>query len=148
MRSQPIGHISLDWIDYKGDSSLASRENGLITIASFFLLKSQQGQRFGSACMEQLEDQARKDPAVKALTLNVMYGEDASRREMWDMLGVEFDPNKAVLQSWYTRRGYVQYAMKPRYEEKNAHTGETVLLNAAVSRILSFPVYFTDALYG
>lgn len=127
----------MDWIDFKGDTTLASRENGFVTIASFFLLKSQQGQRFGSACMDQLEAQARKDPAVRALTLNVLYGKDAARREMWDMLGVDFDPNKAVLQEWYERRGYVQYRMMPRYEEKNFHTGEDVLLNSAVGLLSS-----------
>ena len=130
---QPIGHISMDWYDFKGDTSLASRENGIITIASFFLLKSQQGKRFGSACMDQLEEQARKDPRVKVLTLNVLYGKDCTSPEMWHMLGVDFDPNKAVLQEWYERRGYVQYDMKPRYEEKNFHTGEDVFLNSAVS---------------
>lgn len=38
---RPLGHVSLDWVDYSGDDSLTSREGGLVTIATFFILQSQ-----------------------------------------------------------------------------------------------------------
>jgi hypothetical protein len=38
---QPLGHVSLDWEDYGGDDSLTSREEAMVTIATFFVLHSQ-----------------------------------------------------------------------------------------------------------
>lgn len=38
---RPLGHVSLDWVDYSGDDSLTSRDGGLVTIATFFILQSQ-----------------------------------------------------------------------------------------------------------
>jgi hypothetical protein len=44
---RPLGHASLDWEDYSGDGTLANREEGVVTIATFYILGSQQGLGLG-----------------------------------------------------------------------------------------------------
>lgn len=46
---QPIGHVSVDWEDYDpNEATLCDRANGVCTLASFFILVSQQGKGLGS----------------------------------------------------------------------------------------------------
>lgn len=82
----PIGHIALsvrlcharclrswfnsDYQDYKRDETLASREKGRMTIATFFILGSQQGKGYGSMAMNKIEAIAAAKPHnAKTLTL-------------------------------------------------------------------------------
>lgn len=59
-----------DWVDYKRDESLACRATGRVTVATFFILKSQQGKRYGRLAMDKIEAIASEEPHnAKVLTL-------------------------------------------------------------------------------
>ncbi|GAA6064027.1 hypothetical protein JCM10212_004259 [Sporobolomyces blumeae] len=111
---RPIGHVSLDWEDYEGDESLAKRDEGICTIASFYILASQQGTGLGSVVMRELEEQARESGG-KTITLNTLCGIAAQEPEFWKKMGMEFDPNRRLMEPWYTRLGYKAYKRMPRY---------------------------------
>lgn len=68
---QPLGHIALDREDFYDppNRDLASRESGVVTLATFFILKSQQGRGLGNAAMDLVEAEARALGAP-AITLN------------------------------------------------------------------------------
>jgi GNAT superfamily N-acetyltransferase len=63
--------VSLDWEDYEGDETLCDRENGVVTLATFFILLSQQGKGYGSVVMRQVEQMA-VEVGAKEITLNTV----------------------------------------------------------------------------
>lgn len=131
---RPLGHASLDWEDYDGDKSLADREQGVITIATFYILGSQQGLGLGNAVMTGLEEMAR-ELGAKEVTLNTLCGIAGQTKELWASIGVEYDPETTrLMEPWYTRLGYKAYKREPRYKEP-APDGSIVKLQAVV-RIL------------
>lgn len=72
---QPLGHIALDREDYcdPPNKDLASKETGVVTLATFFILKSQQGRGLGSAAMDLVEEEA-KALGAPWITLNTSVG--------------------------------------------------------------------------
>jgi len=68
---QPLGHIALDREDYLDPPNklLASRETGIMTLATFFILKSQQGRGLGNRAMDLVEEEAKALGAPE-ITLN------------------------------------------------------------------------------
>lgn len=130
---RPLGHASLDWEDYDGDQSLADRETGTITIATFYILASQQGLGLGNIVMKALERKA-VTLGARQVTLNTLCGIAGQTRELWASIGVEYDPTTTRLNEfWYERLGYVAYKREPRYKEK-APNGEIVKLQAVFMR--------------
>lgn len=68
---QPLGHVALDRGDFHHDAPderLGSKESGIVHLASFFILKSQQGRGLGNAIMTQVE-RAAKDLGAPEVTL-------------------------------------------------------------------------------
>ncbi|GAA5899233.1 GNAT family N-acetyltransferase [Sporobolomyces salmoneus] len=128
----PLGHASLDWEDYEGDESLANRAEGVITIATFYILASQQGLGLGNIVMKALEAKAISLGATQ-VTLNTLCGIAAQTREMWASIGVEYDPKARLNEFWYEKLGYEVYKREPRYKEK-APDGSIVKLPAVFMR--------------
>ncbi|GAA5996813.1 hypothetical protein JCM5350_007113 [Sporobolomyces pararoseus] len=128
----PLGHASLDWEDYDGDESLADKANGVITIATFYILGSQQGLGLGNMVMRLLEEKAISLGA-REVTLNTLCGIAGKSKEMWESIGVPYDPNTRLNEPWYERLGYKAYKREPRYKEK-APDGRIVKLRAVFMR--------------
>ncbi|GAA6012728.1 hypothetical protein JCM10207_005339 [Rhodosporidiobolus poonsookiae] len=133
---RPLGHVSLDWEDYAGDTSLCDREKGIITLASFFILKSQQGRRLGSTVMKELEELAA-GPELRAtvVTLDTFDGELAKTPEYWLKQGLPFIPDSRVNEDWYARLGYVAYKRGiPWFPAISAYDGVPYKLEAVFMR--------------
>ncbi|CEQ38704.1 SPOSA6832_00149, partial [Sporobolomyces salmonicolor] len=149
---RPMGHVSLvssskvflfapscsypafgkDWEDYQHDDSLANRDEGVCTLASFYILASQQGLGLGTVVMKELEALAVKLGA-RAITLNTVDGEEAVKPEFWEKQGIRYSPKLRVNEVWYKRLGYVVYKRGvPRYPAKDVN-GNDYLLEAVVS---------------
>ncbi|KAM0755692.1 hypothetical protein T439DRAFT_320399 [Meredithblackwellia eburnea MCA 4105] len=134
---RPLGHISLDWTDYRDDESLVSRAEGRCTLATFFILGSQQGRGLGNLAMDMLEYLASTPPiSAKTITLNTIWGENWTNPEWHREKGMDYDPAKPgrVNQQWYASRGYVAYKVEPRYPWTNPKTGEESVLEAVFMR--------------
>ncbi|BGO96541.1 hypothetical protein RTBOTA2_000439 [Rhodotorula toruloides] len=130
---QPVGHVSLDWEDYEDDDTLCDRENGVITLATFFILLSQQGKGYGSVVMKQTEQMAVKVGA-KEITLNTVDGEYAVQPWWWEQQGIKFDSRLRVNERWYERLGYTAYKRAvPRYPCRTVD-GRDILLEAVFMR--------------
>ncbi|GAA5974900.1 hypothetical protein JCM21900_002944 [Sporobolomyces salmonicolor] len=130
---RPIGHVSLDWEDYQHDDSLANRDEGVCTLASFYILASQQGLGLGTVVMKELEALAVKLGA-RAITLNTVDGEEAVKPEFWEKQGIRYSPKLRVNEVWYKRLGYVVYKRGvPRYPAKDVN-GNDYLLEAVFMR--------------
>jgi hypothetical protein len=69
---------------------------------------------------------------AKEVTLNTLCGIAGKTTELWESIGVTYDPSTRLNEFWYERLGYKAYKREPRYKEK-APSGETVLLPAVVS---------------
>ncbi|GJN92242.1 hypothetical protein Rhopal_005272-T1 [Rhodotorula paludigena] len=127
---QPLGHVSLDWEDSDNDESLCDREAGKVTLATFFLLLSQQGKGYGSTVMKEMEEMAKRDLSATSITLNTVDGEFAVQPWWWERQGVPYSPTRRVNEKWYERLGYVAYKRGiPRYPGKTV-SGEDILLEA------------------
>ncbi|GAA5842426.1 hypothetical protein JCM5353_006769 [Sporobolomyces roseus] len=127
---RPLGHASLDWEDYDGDESLANKEKGICTIATFYILPSQQGLGLGNVVMKGLEEKAL-EAGAKEITLNTLCGIAGATPELWESIGVEYKKDEVRLNEfWYERLGYKAYKREPRYKEKNPKTGKIVKLQA------------------
>ncbi|BGO92766.1 hypothetical protein NBRC10512v2_005052 [Rhodotorula toruloides] len=130
---QPVGHISLDWEDYEGDTTLCDREKGIITLATFFILLSQQGKGYGSVVMKQTEQMA-VEVGAKEITLNTVDGEYAVQPWWWEQQGIKFDSRLRVNERWYERLGYTAYKRAvPRYPCRTVD-GRDILLEAVFMR--------------
>jgi GNAT superfamily N-acetyltransferase len=107
------------------DLSLANPEDRSVTLATFFILASQQGKGLGkcvlvllpppltplstclysllnfSAVMSEIETLARS-PAIgaKKLTLNTISAYNATRPEFWASMGLPYDSKQRVNQHW------------------------------------------------
>ncbi|KAK4698748.1 hypothetical protein P7C70_g7523, partial [Phenoliferia sp. Uapishka_3] len=128
---RPLGHISLDWTDYMNDNSLANRDEGLLTLATFFILVSQHGRGLGNAAMDEAEALAASPVfAAKFLTLNTMLGKNTASQEWNERVGIKYNPGARVNQNWYRKRGYVEYKEEPRYHFTNPGTGVSQVLEA------------------
>ncbi|GAA6032009.1 hypothetical protein JCM8097_003386 [Rhodosporidiobolus ruineniae] len=126
---KPIGHIALDWEDYAGEPSLASKEDRVCTIATFFILKSQQGGGLGSAVVKERERRAVTELNARAMTLNTFDGEKCDDPE-WCRRAMVTRNNER----WYARYGYVAYRRNiPRYWQKDID-GNDILLEAVYMR--------------
>jgi len=68
---QPLGHIALDREDFYDPPNklLADKATGIVTLATFFILKSQQGRGLGNAAMDLVEEEA-KSLGAPEITLN------------------------------------------------------------------------------
>ncbi|GAA5886613.1 hypothetical protein JCM16303_001387 [Sporobolomyces ruberrimus] len=120
---RPLGHASLDWEDYDGDETLANREEGIITIATFYILGSQQGLGLGTIVMKALEQKALSLGA-HTVTLNTLCSIAGSTKELWASIGVEYDPKTTrLMEFWYKRLGYEAYKREPRYKEPTPDGG-------------------------
>ncbi|GAA5929448.1 uncharacterized protein JCM15063_004152 [Sporobolomyces koalae] len=130
---RPLGHASLDWEDYDGDASLASKELGICTIATFYILASQQGLGLGNLVMKALEEKA-VELGAKEITLNTLCGVAGKTKELWALLGLEYDPDKTRLNEfWYERLNYKVYKRAPRYKDF-APDGTAIVLPAVFMR--------------
>ncbi|KAL8286304.1 hypothetical protein RQP46_004792 [Phenoliferia psychrophenolica] len=128
---RPLGHISLDYTDYMGDQTLANREEGRVTLASFFILTSQQGRGLGNAAMDEVEYLAASPPfEAKTITLNTMLGKNQADPKWHESIASVWIPGSRVNQSWYTKRGYVPYKEEPRYSFLNPVTNVLMKLEA------------------
>ncbi|GAA5897441.1 hypothetical protein JCM6882_001887 [Rhodosporidiobolus microsporus] len=113
---RPIGHVAVDWVDYFGDESLASKEAGVVTLATFFILPSQQGKGLGSIVTHEMEKLAATELNAKAMTLSTIDGQCASDPAWWAKQGVEYSPSIRINERWYERIGYQAYKRGiPRY---------------------------------
>ncbi|GAA5923472.1 uncharacterized protein JCM15063_003659 [Sporobolomyces koalae] len=129
---RPLGHVSLDWEDYDGDESLGNKDEGICSLAAFYILGSQQGLGLGNIVMRELETKA-VEIGAKEITLNTLCGIAGKTKELWASIGVEMDPNVRLMEPWYTRLGYVPYKREPRYKEP-APDGSIVKLQAVFMR--------------
>ncbi|GAA6006655.1 hypothetical protein JCM10207_005007 [Rhodosporidiobolus poonsookiae] len=134
---RPLGHVSMDWEDYAGDESLCDREKGIITLATFFILKSQQGKRLGSVVMKEMEALAA-GPELNAtvITLNTVDSEFAAKPEFWTRQGLPVPAADArVNESWYARLGYTVYKRGiPRYPAVDVNDGSEWKMQAVFMR--------------
>ncbi|GAA6032007.1 hypothetical protein JCM8097_003385 [Rhodosporidiobolus ruineniae] len=132
---RPLGHVAVDWEDYDGEPTLASKDDRVCTLATFFILKSQQGKGLGSFVMKEMERQAVSELNARAITLNTVDGDRAADPAWWARIGV--DAKAEVTRNnerWYERYGYVAYRRGvPRYPHKTP-SGEDILLEAVFMR--------------
>ncbi|GAA5856315.1 hypothetical protein JCM8547_000865 [Rhodosporidiobolus lusitaniae] len=114
----PLGHVALDWEDYAGEPSLANKDEGVCTIATFFILLSQQGKGLGKVVMREMEKLAvSPELNAKVITLNTVDDDFASTDEYWAKQGLVKDPNYRRNEEWYGKLGYEVYRRAiPRYE--------------------------------
>ncbi|ORY69300.1 hypothetical protein BCR35DRAFT_308103 [Leucosporidium creatinivorum] len=131
----PIGHVSLDWYDDAGEKELASKDDGIVTISTFFILKSQQGRGLGNAVMDELEALAGTSTfGAKTITLNTLDGDQATDTARWVNLPGGFNPSARFNERWYLRRGYKTFRRAvPRYKEKGID-GSDLFLDAVYMR--------------
>ncbi|GAA6056759.1 hypothetical protein JCM3770_006118 [Rhodotorula araucariae] len=131
----PIGHVSIDWEDYDPEEdTLCDRAKGVCTLASFFILLSEQGKGLGSLVMNEMEAMAVRDLAATAITLNTVDGEFAAQPWWWERQGLPFSAKTRINERWYERLGYTAYKRAvPRYPAK-AVDGEDILLEAVFMR--------------
>jgi len=132
---QPIGHVSVDWEDYDpNEATLCDRANGVCTLASFFILVSQQGKGLGSLVMKEMEAMAVVDLDAKAITLNTVDGEFASQPWWWEQQGLPYSSKTRNNEDWYKRLGYTPYKRAvPRYPCKTVD-GRDILLESVFMR--------------
>ncbi|GAA5969143.1 hypothetical protein JCM11641_007483 [Rhodosporidiobolus odoratus] len=132
---RPTGHVALDWEDAKGEESLASKEKGVITLATFFILASQQGKGLGTAVMQEMETLAASpELGARAITLNTLDGNFASDPAWWARMGVTFSAELRNNERWYERYEYTAYRRAvPRYPAKTVD-GEDILLESVFMR--------------
>ncbi|KAM0755685.1 hypothetical protein T439DRAFT_320392 [Meredithblackwellia eburnea MCA 4105] len=122
-----LGHISLDWIDYDGDETLANREEKKVTLATFYILKAAQGRGVGRSAMDAVEELAvSPEFAAKVITLNTCPVEDLLNPEWCRKHGQPLLPEKQCMQRWYERRGYVVYGYRDRPWWTDPATGKKV----------------------
>ncbi|GAA5835006.1 hypothetical protein JCM3766R1_002068 [Sporobolomyces carnicolor] len=126
---RPLGHASLDWEDYERDASLADRENGVITIATFYILNSQQGLGLGNVVMKALERKAIQQGA-RQVTLNTLCSRAAASLAGSDS---PLPPDTRLNESWYERLGYEAYKREPRYKDQDKF-GRPIKLTAVFMR--------------
>ncbi|BGP12531.1 hypothetical protein JCM10213_007625 [Rhodosporidiobolus nylandii] len=133
---QPIGHVALDWVDHDGDESLADKDAGIIHLATFFVLKSQQGKGLGTIVMQEMEARAAKDLGAKVMTLTTIGKEHARDATWWAKHGYPYDPNVRSNETWYERYGYVAYKRNiPRYPGNHiGDDGKPTLMEAVFMR--------------
>ncbi|KPV78242.1 uncharacterized protein RHOBADRAFT_64361 [Rhodotorula graminis WP1] len=132
---QPIGHVSVDWEDYDpNETTLCDRENGVCTLASFFILLSQQGKGLGSLVMKEMELKAKHELGARSITLNTIDGEYASQPWWWEQQGLTFSAATRNNEQWYQRLGYTAYKRAvPRYPTTTVD-GRDILLEAVFMR--------------
>lgn len=106
--AKPIGHVSLNTLDYSGDRSLASPEDHRVTFASFFIYRENRGSGMGKAVVREVERRAKEDMGAKEITINTMSDKHARNTECALSLAV-------LTSSAYTQRCivYAQHGDKP-----------------------------------
>ncbi|GAA5844728.1 hypothetical protein JCM11251_007360 [Rhodosporidiobolus azoricus] len=125
---RPLGHVAIDWEDYYGDTSLADKEAKVVTLATFFIMPSQQGKKLGSVVMQEMEALAVKDLDAVAITLSTIDGECASQPAWWEKQGVKWSPSLRINEHWYDRIGYKAYKRGiPRYPYKDVDGSDGLL---------------------
>ena len=134
---QPIGHVSIDWYDPLGDTTVANRELGTVRLSTFFILPSEQGKGYGNRVLALIEDMAARPPlSARAIALDTLTAEQAQDPAFWEEFGAVFVPDARINEHWYTRHGFTKYKEGLRYPADESNKDKSKLLMAAVSQSL------------
>jgi hypothetical protein len=131
----PVGHVSLDKVDITEpdnipDTTLASVENGIVTITSLFVLPSLHRSGLGAFAMDECERLASVPPFglenITAITVNTLSPrycvggvEGPEGLGQWEREAGEQKPVPPNNMLWYQRKGYKEYKEAPRYKSKD-----------------------------
>ncbi|KAI5478555.1 hypothetical protein MNV49_004814 [Pseudohyphozyma bogoriensis] len=131
---QPLGHVGIDIRDDKHDDPmLANKDEGIVKIATFFILGSQQGKGLGNIVMDETERLAASPPInAKRLTLTTVAGRLMRDAAYWKRIGGVYDPTARVNEDWYFKRGYRAFREAPLYPYIDAESGESFLIDAVI----------------
>jgi GNAT superfamily N-acetyltransferase len=138
-----IGHVSLDSYANPPDPELALADKTILTIQTFFILKSHQSGGVGGRVMDKVEELATKEPYgspnCKEVTINTLSTASLERGlpgwlEIWEKAGVPRpDWSLWSKEDWYAKRGYVKWKEEVRYTE-DTNEAKVASLEAAFMR--------------